>query len=147
MLRVSCSTFTNFCYGLIFLTLEPRTTNLPCQTKNFLGRDAVVNEIKEKLVSGASHMVILVALPGMGKTEVAVRVGHLLQSGSWPVFFIEKQKNLLELCEEILYRLTNRRWTTSDNTVLHARRKLLELIDDIVIILDDTASVQGSVFD
>lgn len=99
MLGVSCSTFTNFCYSLIFVTLEPRTTNLPCQTKYFLGRDAVVNEIKDKLLSGSSHVVILVALPGMGKTEVAIRVGHLLQSGSWPVFFIEKQENLLELCE------------------------------------------------
>lgn len=92
-------------------------------------------------------MAIVIALPGMGKTEVAIRVGHLLQSDSWPVLFIEKQNNLLELCEEILYHLTNRRWTTSDNIVLHARRKLSELKDNTVIILDDTVSVQGPVFD
>lgn len=106
-----------------------------------------MNEIKGKLVSGSSHMVILIALPGMGKTEVAIRVGHLLQSDNWPVVFIEKQKNLLEVCEEILYHLTNRRWTTSDNIVSHARRKLSELKDDTVIILDDTVSVQGPDFD
>ena len=130
-----------------FLALEPRLTNLPCQTKNFLGRDAVVNEITGKLVSHSSHMVILIALPGMGKTQVAIRVGHLLQSDSWSVMFIEKQKNLLELCGEVLYHLTNRPWTTSDNIVSHARRKLSELKDDTVIILDDTVSVQGPVFD
>jgi len=126
---------------------ERRATTLPCQTKSFFGRVAVVNEIKAKLVTGSSHVVILIALPGMGKTEVAIRVGHLLQSDNWPVLFIEKQKNLLELCDEILNHLTSRRWTTSDDIVYHAKRKLSELEGDTVIILDDTVSVQGPSFD
>ena len=93
-------------------------------------------------------MVILIALPGMGKTEVAIRVGHLLQDEKWPVLFIERQENLLELCHEILYRLTDRRWTTSDpNTVSHAMRKLAEITDDTFIILDNTENIQGNEFD
>lgn len=93
-------------------------------------------------------MVILVALPGMGKTEVAIRVGHLLQNEKWPVLYVERQENLVEVCHEILYHLTNRRWTTSDsNTVSHAMRKLSELKDDHFIILDNTENIQGGDFD
>ncbi len=93
-------------------------------------------------------MVILIALPGMGKTEVAIRVGHLLQNEKWPVLYVERQVNLVDVCHEILYLLTNRRWTTSDsNTVSHALRKLSELTDDHFIILDNTENIQGDAFD
>ncbi len=93
-------------------------------------------------------MVILIALPGMGKTEVAIRVGHLLQNEKLPVLYVERQVNLVEVCHEILYHLTNRRWTTSDsNTVSHAVRKLSELTDDHFIILDNTENIQGDIFD
>lgn len=67
---------------VFFSILEPRIkSNLPCQADHFVGRNDVVDEIMEKLLStrNALRMIILIAPPGMGKTEDAIRVGHLLQ--------------------------------------------------------------------
>ena len=49
-------------------------------------------------------MIIIVALPGMGKTEVATCVGHLLQKEHWPVVYV-KEKKLMDICQEILYQV------------------------------------------
>ena len=69
----------------VFILVPRRTSNLPHQCKYFVGRDTVVDQIKEKLTTNSSNMIIIIALPGMGKTEVAIHVGHLLQKEHWPV--------------------------------------------------------------
>ncbi|CAH3038737.1 unnamed protein product [Pocillopora meandrina] len=51
--------------------------NLPCLTKHFVGRDAGVDEIIKKVET--FRMVVLLSIPGMGKTEVGIRVSHLLK--------------------------------------------------------------------
>ena len=99
-----------------------------------------MDEIMEKLLStrNALRMIILIAPPGMGKSEVAIRVGHLLQGKDWPVVYVAKQNNLLEICDEILYQLDHRHWTLNSSIVSHAKRKLSELDEETVIILDNT---------
>lgn len=52
----------------------------------------------------------------------------------------------MDVCHQILHNLTSRPWTIGDNIVSHAKRKISELEDDTVIILDDTESVQGPDF-
>ena len=128
---------------LFVCIIEPRRkSNLPCQSKHFLGRDSIVTDIKNKLLSNISRMVIIIAPPGMGKTEVAICVGHLLQDEDWPVVYVEKQTNLMEICHEILYQLDRRHWTLNDAIVQHCKRKLSELVDDTIIILDNTEDAQ-----
>ena len=130
---------------VFFSILEPRRkSNLPCQADHFVGRNDVVDEIMEKLLStrNALRMIILIAPPGMGKSEVAIRVGHLLQGKDWPVVYVAKQNNLLEICDEILYQLDHRHWTLNSSIVSHAKRKLSELDEETVIILDNTEDAQ-----
>lgn len=101
-----------------------------------------MNEMIWKLRSGEARLFLLLALPGMGKTEVAIRVGHLMRGKDWPVVYVEKQKNLMEICDAILHQIDHRRWTLNKDIVLHAQRKLAELHEDTIIILDNTEDVQ-----
>ena len=127
----------------VCLILEPRRkSNLPCQSDPFVGRNDVVDEIMEKVRSVAVRVIIIIGLPGMGKTEVAIRVGHLLQKQDCPIVYVEKQKNFMEICDEILFQLDHRHWTLNNDIVLHAKRKLSELNEDIIIILDNTDDAQ-----
>ena len=54
---------------------QPR--NIPYLTAHFVGRDADVDEIEKKLQT--FRMIVLLSIPGMGKTEVGIRVSHLLK--------------------------------------------------------------------
>jgi len=79
----------------------------------------------------------------MGKTQVAIRVSHLLAGKSQRVMFVKKQKTLLEICSEILYHLCGEdRMTGNDDVEQQATRKLSELQKDIVIVLDNTEDIQ-----
>ena len=77
--RVSVQTFS----FLFFRILGPPSSpgglprNLPHLTAHFVGRDAEVDEIEKKLQT--FRMVVLLSIPGMGKTEVGIRVSHLLK--------------------------------------------------------------------
>ena len=127
---------------LFVFILEPRrTSTLPCQSNYFVGRDAVVDQIKEKLTTNSSRMIIMIALTGMGKTEVATCVGHLLQKEHWPVVYV-KAKKLIEICQEILYQVDHRHWTLNSDVISHCKRKLSELEDDTIVILDSTEDAQ-----
>ena len=86
-------------------------------------------------------MIIIVALPGMGKTEVATCVGHLLQKEHRPVVYV-KEKKLMEICQEILYQVDHRHWTLNEDVISHCKRKLSELEDDTIVILDNTEDAQ-----
>lgn len=96
----------------------------------------------EKLSTDA-RMIVLVGLPGMGKTQVAIRVSHLLAGKKQRVIFVKKQKNLSDICREILYFLCGEdRMTGNDDIVQQATHKLSELQRDTVIIIDNTENVQ-----
>lgn len=125
----------------VFILVLRRTSNLPHQCKYFVGRDAVVDQIKEKLTTNSSNMIIIIALPGMGKTEVAIHVGHLLQKEHWPVVYV-KEKKLIEICQNILHRLDHRHWTLDSDVISHCKRKLSEHDKDTIVILDNTEDVQ-----
>ena len=100
-----------------------------------------MDEIMKKFLSNTPRMILLIAPPGMGKSEVAIRVGHLLQKEGWGVVYVEKQKTM-ELCQEILFQLDRRHWTLNSSIVSHAKRKLSEQQEDVVMILDNTDDVQ-----
>lgn len=96
----------------------------------------------EKLSTDA-RMIVLVGLPGMGKTQVAIRVSHLLAGKNQKVIFVKKQKNLSDICSEILYFLYGQdRMTGNDDIVQQATHKLSELQRDTVIIIDNTEHIQ-----
>ena len=109
-----------------------------------------MEELVQKLtkVTDPSRMILLVSLPGMGKTQVAIRVSRdpLLQNKK-AVIFIEKQENLTDVCSEILRRLSGRRLSESHDLVSIAARRLKEVREDTVIVLDSTEDVQGKQFD
>ena len=125
----------------VFILVPRRTSNLPYQCEYFVGRDAVVDQIKEKLTTNSSNMIIIIALPGMGKTEVAIHVGHLLQKEHWPVVYV-KEKKLIEICQNILHQLDHRHWTLDSDVISHCKRKLSEHEKDTIVILDNTEDAQ-----
>ena len=97
-------------------------------------------------------MVVLVSIPGMGKTEVGISVSQLLQKrarGDLSVIYIhaERHDKLGNICGEILDQLSFRRWSLSVDHVLQAKRKLSELQEDTVIVLDNAEEIQGKKFD
>ena len=141
--KMACKAILTFELFVLIL-VQRRTSNLPCQSTHFVGRDAVVNQIKEKLTSNSSRMIVLIALPGMGKTEVVIRVGGLLVKEHWPVVYV-KEKKLIDICQEILYQVDYRHWTvpmSQGDEISHCKRKLSELEDETIIILDNAEDLQ-----
>ena len=108
-----------------------------------------MNEIIRKLRTDAFRMVVVVSPPGMGKTQVVIRASQLLQQGEddLNVIYVERQEKLIDICGEILDRLSSRRWSVSVDLVSQAKRKLSEVQRDTVIVLDNTEDLQGKDFD
>ena len=124
------------------------TRNLPYLTAHFVGRDADVDKIVKKLQT--FRMVVLLSMPGMGKTEVGIRVSHLLkQRGDQFVTHIrvESHQKLINICSEILDRLSSRTYSETANFMSLAKRKLSERNIPTVIVLDNTENIQGEEFD
>ena len=124
------------------------TRNLPYLTAHFVGRDADVDKIVKKLRT--FRMVVLLSMPGMGKTEVGIRVSHLLkQRGDQFVTHIrvESHQKLINICSEILDRLSSRTYSETANFMSLAKRKLSERNIPTVIVLDNTENIQGEEFD
>ena len=97
-------------------------------------------------------MIVIISPPGMGKTQVAISVCHslTLQESGLSVIYVERLNKLTNICCEILDRLRNRSWSISDDLILQVKRKLLELHEETVIVLDNTEdvqAVQGKEFD
>ena len=111
---------------------QPR--NLPCLTKHFVGRDAGVDEIIKKVET--FRMVVLLSIPGMGKTEVGIRVSHLFRGES-------HHQKLVDICSEILDRLSSRTWSSTTDFRSLAKRKLSGRKNPTVIVLDNTENIQG----
>ena len=107
-----------------------------------------MNEILKKLQT--FRMVVLLSIPGMGKTEVGIRVSHLLkQRGDQFVTHIrvESHQKLINICSEILDRLSSRTYSETANFMSLAKRKLSERNIPTVIVLDNTENIQGEEFD
>ncbi|MEK7571366.1 MAG: NB-ARC domain-containing protein [Patescibacteria group bacterium] len=51
---------------------------VPHEIANFIGREKLITEIKKDITSG--KIIILHGPPGIGKTALAIRLGHLLRS-------------------------------------------------------------------
>ena len=149
--RVSVQTF----YFLFFRILGPPSSpgglprNLPHLTAHFVGRDAEVDEIEKKLQT--FRMVVLLSIPGMGKTEVGIRVSHLLKErGDQFVTHIRVESHhqkLADICSEILDRLSIRTYSETADFMSLAKRKLSERNIPTVIVLDNTENIQGEEFD
>lgn len=105
----------------------------------------------EKLTQDADspRLFVIVSLPGMGKTEVAIKIAHnLLEKKKSVIFiFIEKQYTLADTCGEILRRITGKQLSESHDLVSLTKEKLRNLKFDIIVILDNTEDVQGEEFD
>ena len=118
--------------------------NLPHLTAHFVGRDADVDKIVKKLQT--FRMVVLLSMPGMGKTEVGIRVSHLLkQRGDQFVTHIRVESHhqkLEDICSEILDRLSSRTYSETANFMSLAKRKLSERNIPTVIVLDNTENIQ-----
>ena len=115
----------------------------------------MVQEIVQELTQDPdpSRIVIIVGIPGMGKTEVAIHVSHLLQEKhEKPVIFIEQKQKLSEVCSEILRKIRNPlapRLSESHDIVSIAKRRLKELNEKKVVVLDNVEGIQqqGKQFD
>ncbi|CAH3038719.1 unnamed protein product [Pocillopora meandrina] len=96
-------------------------------------------------------MVVLLSIPGMGKTEVGIRVSHFLkQRGDQFVTHIRVESHhqkLEDICSEILDRLSSRTYSETANFTSLVKRKLSERNIPTVIVLDNTENIQGEEFD
>ena len=106
-----------------------------------------MQEIVQKLTQdpNPSRVSIIVGIPGIGKTEVAIHVTHLLQEKhKKSVIFVPKQKNLTGVCSEILRRINplGRRPSESQDIVKLAQNRLQGLNMKKIIVLDDTEDIQ-----
>ena len=108
-----------------------------------------MEKIITKLRTDRLRMIVIISPPGMGKTQVSIRVSHLLKirETGLSVIYVERLNKLTDICGEILDRLSNRSWSTSVDLISQAKRKLLELQEDTVIVLHNTEDVQGKEFD
>ena len=94
------------------------------------------------------RVVVIVSLPGMGKTQVAIAVGHALLKGlesitAKKVMFVYRTEDLTELCAEIIRQISGRNLSESHDLVLIAKNKLSRVRSDIIIILDHTSGLQN----
>ena len=106
-----------------------------------------MQEIVQKLTQdpNPSRIIIIVGIPGMGKTEVAIHVSHLLQEKhEKSVIFIEQKQKLSEVCSEILRKINPLapRLSESHDMVSIAKRRLKELDEKKVIVLDNVEGIQ-----
>ena len=138
--------------GQLTATANP---TLPYKGAHFKGRELVVQEIVQKLTkdSNPSRVIIIVGIPGMGKTQVAIHVSHLLkEEHKKAVIFIEEKQKLTEICSEILREINPLapRLSESHDMVNIAKRRLKELKEKKVIVLDSVEGIQqqgGKEFD
>ena len=114
----------------------------------------MVQEIVQELTKdpNPSRVIIIVGIPGMGKTQVAIHVSHLLkEEHKKAVIFIEEKQKLTEICSEILreINLLHPRLSESHDVVTIAKRRLKELKEKKVIVLDSVQRIQqqGKEFD
>ena len=97
-------------------------------------------------------MVVLLSIPGMGKTEVGIRVSHLLKQQRVDQFVTHirvesHHQKLVDICSEILDRLSSRTWSSTTDFRSLAKRKLSGRKNPTVIVLDNTENIQGEEFD
>ena len=114
----------------------------------------MVQEIVQELTKdpNPSRVIVIVGIPRMGKTEVAIHVSHLLQEKhEKSVIFIEQKQKLSEVCSEILHEINPLapRLSESHDIVSIAKRRLKELDEKKVIVLDNVEGIrqQGKQFD
>ena len=92
-----------------------------------------------------SRIIIVVGIPGMGKTQVAIHVSHLLkEEHKKAVIFIEEKQKLTEICSEILREINPLapRLSESHDMVTIAKKRLKELKEKKVIVLDSVEGIQ-----
>ena len=107
----------------------------------------MVQEIVQKLTQDPdpSRIIVIVGLPGMGKTQVAIHVSHLLkEEHKKAVIFIEEKQKLTEICSEILREINPLapRLSESHDMVTIAKKRLKELKEKKVIVLDSVQGIQ-----
>ena len=107
----------------------------------------MVQEIVQNLTQdpNPSRMIIIVGIPGIGKTEVAIHVSHLLQEKhKKPVIFIERKQKLWDVCSEIVRQINPLAPKISDShdMLIIAKKRLLEVTESKVIVLDATEGIQ-----
>ncbi|XP_068736866.1 uncharacterized protein [Montipora capricornis] len=119
------------------------TNKLPPLTQRFTGREKVVEEIVSKLTQPKPfRMVVLLSIPGAGKTQAAIKVGHDLLKYNKSLIFIEKQETLEQLCTEIIRGISGWYISGSNDLVRIAKEKLKAVGSDVCIILDNTEDIQ-----
>ena len=107
----------------------------------------MVQEIVQNLTQDPNplRVVIIVGIPGMGKTEVAIHVSHLLrEEHDKSVIFVRKQEYFTDICSEIVRRINPLapRLSESHDIVTAAQNRLEELNMKKIIVLDSTEGIQ-----
>ena len=108
------------------------------------------NSLRYQILCAWSLLFLFREWGRLGKTQVAIRVCQVFlqnKESKKSVIFIEKQDKLMDVCSEILRRLSGRRFSERHDLVSIAKRRLKELREDTVVVLDNTEEIQGKEFD
>ncbi|XP_001626708.2 uncharacterized protein LOC5505963 isoform X2 [Nematostella vectensis] len=118
---------------------------IPCKIPNFVGRDDIVCSLADAVLVKMKRLLILKALPGAGKSAVAIQLAHYIlktqQYHGYQVVFVclREQKTLACVCRGILHALDV---TITGDPVSQTRHVLERLSQETLLILDNTEDIQ-----
>ncbi len=120
---------------------HPQLPTLPVERSAFVGRKALVADIRRSVLEDEGRLVVLVGIGGVGKSRLALRIGHLL-SRERAMYFVEVAS--LTRTEEVVPHLLG-----VLNIPVEPGADLLDALRDVVenepsiIVLDNLEHLEG----